>query len=132
MNTTVPAARVSKAEEKIYADVYDVLMVGMIVSNILFALGLALALIHPHFVPLTRDYVLSSYHWQAIWRGLLSFRPVTIMMVATVLLILTPVSRVLISIYAFHAGGDHKYVVVTSVVALVIALTVLLGSFGLR
>lgn len=132
MNRPPPTAITSKAEEKIYADVYDVLLIGMIISNILFALGLALALIHPHFVPLTRDYVLSNYHWQAIWKGLSSFRPVTIMMVATLLLILTPVSRVLISIYAFYAGGDHKYTLVTAIVFAVIALTVLLGSLGLR
>jgi len=121
-----------KAEQKIYADVYDVLMAGMIISNILFAIGLALALVHPHFVPLNRAYVLRNYHWQAIRQGLASFRPMTIMMAATLLLILTPVSRVLISIYAFYAGGDHKYVIVTGIVFVVIVLTILLGSLGLR
>lgn|SRR5487761_220341 len=132
MNKAPLAPAITKAEEKIYADVYDVLMVGMVVSNILFAVALVLALIHPHFVPLTRGYVLGSYHWKAIKQGIVSFRPMTVMMVATLLLILTPVSRVMISIYAFYAGGDHKYVIVTGIVFAVIVLTVLLGFFGLR
>ncbi|MGH9438511.1 MAG: DUF1634 domain-containing protein [Terriglobia bacterium] len=126
------ATATPKAEEKIYADVYDVLMIGMVISNVLFIAGLALALAHPHFVPLSRDYVRSSYHWQAIKEGLASFRPVTLMMLATLLLILTPVSRVLISVYAFYMGKDRKYVIVTGTVALVIALTVLLGALGLH
>jgi len=122
----------TKAEDKIYADVYDVLMAGMVISNILFVAGLAFALIHPHFIPLTRAYVLRNYQWDAIVHGLASFRPITIMMAATLLLILTPVSRVLISIYAFHAGGDHKYMIVTGIVFVVIVVTVLLGLLGLR
>ncbi len=125
--TTTP-----NTEEKIYADVYDVLMIGMVISNILFIAGLALALAHPHFVPLTRDYIRSNYHWQAIKKGLASFRPVSLMMLATLLLILTPVSRVLISVYVFYRGKNHKYVIVTGTVSLVIALTVLLGSLGLH
>ncbi|HEX5481060.1 MAG TPA: DUF1634 domain-containing protein [Terriglobia bacterium] len=123
---------VSKAEEKIYADVYDVLLGGMIVSTALFALGVVLALIHPRYVPLTRDYILRNYNWSAAVHGLLTFRPGALMMVATLLLILTPVARVLISVYAFHAGRDHKYVMVTGAVFIVIILTVVLGSLGLQ
>jgi len=132
MSNHPAATATTKAEDKIYADVYDVLMAGMVISNILFVGGLALALIHPHFIPLTRAYVLRDYHWRTVMHGLASFRPVTIMMVATLLLILTPVSRVLISIYAFHTGGDHKYVIVTGIVFVVIVVTVLLGLLGLR
>lgn len=121
-----------KAEDRIYADVYDVLLIGMVISNVLFIAGLALALAHPHFVPLTRDYVRGNYHWQAIKNGFASFRPVTLMMLATFLLILTPVLRVLISVYAFHKGKDRKYVAVTGTVFGVIALTVLFGALGLH
>jgi uncharacterized membrane protein len=54
------------------------------------------------------------------------------MLAATVVLIATPVLRVLVSIYAFHQDGDRKYVALTSVVLAVIALTVVLGRFGLQ
>lgn len=123
---------VSKAEQKIYADVYDVLLGGMLISTALFALGVVLALIHPRYVPLTRDYILRNYNWSAAFHGIITFRPGALMLLATLLLILTPVARVLISVYAFHAGRNHKYVMVTGAVFIVIILTVLLGSLGLQ
>lgn len=123
---------VPKPEEKIYAEVYDVLLGGMLVSTALFALGVVLALIHPRYVPLTRAYVLRDYHVTALFHGLASASPSAFMMLATVLLILTPVARVVISVYAFHKAHDHKYTIVTGIVLLVIVLTVVLGKLGLR
>lgn len=123
---------VSKAEQKIYADVYDVLTVGMVVSSILYALGLILALLHPRTIPLTRAFILRNYNLAHVLHGLAHFRPGALMFVATVILILTPVSRVVISIYAFYTERDRKYVVVTGIVFLVIVLTVFLGRMGLQ
>src|SRR5579875_3263811 len=97
--------KISKAEQKIYADVYDVLLGGMLLSTVLFAAGVVLALIHPHYIPLTHDYVERNYHFSQVVHGLLALRPGPIMLIATLLLILTPVSRVLISIYAFYEPG---------------------------
>ena len=54
------------------------------------------------------------------------------MMVATALLILTPVLRVVISIWAFWVDRDYKYVVVTSTVLAVIGLPVVLAHFGVK
>lgn len=127
-----PPGPVSKAEQKIYADVYDVLLIGMLISTVLFAFGVVLALVHPHFIPLTRDYVLKNYDAATFFKGLAALRPGAYMMLATVLLILTPVVRVLISIYAFFAEGDRKYTLVTGIVFLVIVLTVVLGRLGLK
>jgi uncharacterized membrane protein len=123
---------VPPAEQKIYADVYDVLLFGMLASSALFAVGVVLALIHPHYIPLTKKYVLRAYHWTAVWHGLAAGSPQAFMMVATVVLILTPVARVVISVYAFLRSHDHKYAIVTSIVLLVIILTVMLGWLGLR
>jgi uncharacterized membrane protein len=123
---------VSKPEEKIYADVYDVLLGGMLVSSILFAAGVILALLHPRYVPLTRAYVLREYHLRFLAHGLVTGSPSAFLMLATVLLILTPVARVVISVYAFHKGRDRKYTAVTAIVLLVIVLTALLGKLGLK
>jgi uncharacterized membrane protein len=49
-----------------------------------------------------------------------------------VLLILTPVVRVFVSIIAFAAEGDRKYVLVTSTVLVVIILSVVLSKAGLQ
>jgi uncharacterized membrane protein len=121
-----------KAEENIYGDVYDILLGGMLVSTALFAVGVALALIHPHYIPLTRAYVLENYHVATLFHGLVSGRPSAFMMLATILLILTPVARVVISVYAFRKAGDRKYTVVTGTVLFVILITVLLGKLGLK
>ena len=119
-------------EENVYQDVYRVLLAGMFVSSALFAVGLARALLHPEAYPLTPEWVRSHYHWSAIWQGLKQFDAFTLMMVATALLILTPVLRVAISIWAFWVDRDYKYVVVTSIVLAVIALSVVLSHFGLK
>lgn len=120
------------AEENVYKDVYRVLLGGMFVSSALFAVGLALALLHPETYPLTPEWVRSHYHLSVIWQGLKRFDPFTLMLVATALLILTPVLRVVISIVAFVVDRDWKFVVVTSTVLVVIAMSVVLAHFGLK
>ncbi|MFY9911413.1 MAG: DUF1634 domain-containing protein [Candidatus Sulfotelmatobacter sp.] len=127
------AAKQSIAEElNVYADVYKVLLGGMIVSTALFAAGIVCALVHPQYVPLSPEWIKQHYHWRAIVHGIRSFDPTVIMMIATVLLILTPVVRVIVSVYAFAVDHDRKFVIVTLIVLSVIILTIVLGLFGLR
>jgi uncharacterized membrane protein len=123
---------VNQTEQNVYADVYRVLLGGMIVSSALFALGLVRALLHPRYMPLTTDWVRQHYHVATVLHGLAHADPTALMMVATVLLILTPVVRVLVSIYAFWVDHDYKYVIVTGIVFLIMALTVVLAHFGLQ
>ncbi len=119
-------------EENVYADVYRVLLGGMLVSSVLFAVGIVRALLHPEVIPLTPEWVKQQYQWSTLESGLMDLQPSSLMLVATALLILTPVARVLVSIYAFAVDGDHKYTVVTSIVLLVMAMTVVLGMLGLK
>jgi len=122
----------NQTEQNVYADVYRVLLGGMIVSSALFAFGLIRALLHPQYIPLTTDWVKQHYHVSVVLHELAHADPTALMMVATVLLILTPVVRVLVSIYAFWVDRDYKYVVVTGIVFLVMVLTVVLAHFGLQ
>jgi uncharacterized membrane protein len=119
-------------EQNVYADVYRVLLGGMFVSSILFAAGMLRALLLHAAVPLSTDWVRSHYHWDVVWHGLVTFDPTVLMMVATVLLILTPIARVVVSIYAFWVDGDRKFVVVTTIVLAVIVLTIIASHFGLQ
>jgi len=121
-----------QTEQNVYGDVYRVLLGGMIVSSALFAAGLVLAILHPRYIPLTTDWVKQQYHLSVVLHGLAHADPAALMMVATVLLILTPVARVLVSIYAFWVDHDYKYVLVTGIVALIMVLTVVLAHFGLQ
>jgi uncharacterized membrane protein len=123
---------VETTEENVYDNVYHVLLGGMFISSALFAIGLARALLHPVTYPLTPQWVRSHYNLTSIVQGLKNFDAFTLMMVATALLILTPVLRVVVSIWAFWVDGDKKYVAVTSTVLLVIILSVVLSHFGLR
>jgi uncharacterized membrane protein len=120
------------SEENVYADVYKVLLAGMYVSTILFVAGVVMALIHPAFVPLTSDWVREHSGWRTVFDGLPHGDPTALMMLGTTLLILTPVARVLVSIYAFFIDRDYKFVVVTSIVFIVMLLTVILSHFGLK
>ena len=120
------------AELNVYADVYKVLLGGMILSTALFVIAIVRALLRPEFMPLTPEWIKQHYRWAAIVEGIRTFDPTTIMLIATVLLILTPVARVLVSIYAFAVDHDRKFVMVTLVVLVVIILTVVLGLFGLK
>jgi uncharacterized membrane protein len=121
-----------ETEANVYSDVYRLLIGGMILSNVLFAAGILLALLHPRYLPLTAEWVKAQYHWPALQHGLATGNPISLMLLATALLILTPVARVIVSIAAFAADRDHKFVVVTSVVMLVMLLTVTLGLLGLQ
>lgn len=121
-----------ETETNVYADVYRLLIFGMVVSNALFATGIVLAFLHPVTVPLTAEWVRSQYQVRKVLHGLASRDPVAFMLVATTLLILTPVARVVVSIAAFLSDKDYKFVVVTSIVLLVMAVTVVLGWFGLQ
>jgi len=130
----MPDARLTPAreEENVYADVYKVLLAGMVASSILFAVGVVLGLLHPKYIPLTADWTREHYHWKGLVSGLAVLDPAAIMLLATLLLILTPVVRVLVSIYAFYVDHDWKFVVVTGIVFLVIVLTVALARLGLQ
>jgi len=135
MNKTVPTENSEQhapAEANVYVGVYRVLLGGMLASTILFLVAIVRALLRPEFVPLTTEWIKQHYHWDVILRGLMSFDPPTIMLAATALLILTPVARVLVSIYAFVVDRDWKFVAVTSIVLLVMIATVSLGLAGLK
>lgn len=124
--------RVGNVADNVYADVYKVLLAGMVLSTTLFAIGVVLALLHPAYVPLSADWVRQQYHWRIFIHGIATADPGAFMLLATILLILTPVSRVLVSIYVFYVDHDRKYVVVTAIVFLVMVLTVILSRFGLK
>jgi len=119
-------------ELNVYADVYNVLLAGMLLSTALFVAAIGKALLRPQFYPLTPEWVKQQYRWPVIVHGVRSFDPPVIMLIATALLILTPIARVVVSVYAFAVDNDRKFLVITSIVMLVIVLTVVLGVFGLQ
>jgi len=119
-------------EQNVYAGVYRMLIAGMIVTNILFVAGIILALIHQQYFPLSANWVRAQYHATIIFHGLIHGQPTSYLLLGTLLLILTPVARVIVSIYAFWIDHDRKYVAVTLTVFVIMLLTVILGLLGLH
>jgi uncharacterized membrane protein len=122
----------TSTEENVYAGVYHVLVAGMLISSALFVAGIVSAFVHPAFFPLAAKWVREHYSVSWVIQGVAGFKPMALMMAAVVLLILTPVARVVISIYAFTVDRDWKYVVITSTVLLIMVMTAVAGLLGLR
>jgi uncharacterized membrane protein len=131
-NDAAPPKRADSAEQNVYADVYKVLLAGMLVSTAIYVIAIVSALLHPEYIPLRSEWIKQHYHWSVLIRGIISLDPTALMLVATALLILTPVTRVAVSIYAFAVDRDAKFVAVSVIVLLVMIITVLLGLFGLK
>jgi uncharacterized membrane protein len=130
--TTPNKPALKETDQNVYGVVYHALLYGMIASSVLFAIGLVRGMMLHTYFPLTEQWVTSHYHWNVAVHGLATLDPTVLMMVACVLLILTPVVRVFVSIIAFAAEGDRKYVLVTSTVLVVIILSVVLSKAGLQ
>ena len=121
-----------KTQQNVYAGVHRVLWLGMVASTGLYAVGIAAALRRRERIPLDSAWIREHYHLDRVVHGFVTMEPTSIMLVATVLLILTPVARVFVSIGAFARDRDWKFVLVTSIVAVVMAATLVLAHFGLR
>ncbi len=90
------------AGDRLYGAVYKALLVGMTVSNVLFALGILMSL---------------------FWR---TSNPTPVLVAATVILILTPIARVAVSLVTFVMERDYRFVVITGTVLAVVLITLLL------
>jgi uncharacterized membrane protein len=119
-------------EQNVYTDVYRLLIAGMILSNAFFLIGLILASVHPQYFSLAPEWVRQQYHWKIALHGLATGDPNTYVMIATAILILTPVARVIVSIYAFFVDRDFKFVAITGFVLLIMIVTVVFGFLGLK
>lgn len=110
--------------------VSGVLMVGVVTSAALMAIGFATSLVvgwHGSLLglPATR---LPASDFATVGTGLRELRPIAIAQAGLLVLIATPVARVVTSVVAFVLERDRLYSAITFVV-----LTILLASlFGLR
>lgn len=118
-----------EAPANVYSAVHGVLYWGMVVSTVCFAIGVLSALRQPLQISLG---AVVNQSWPAVAAGLARLDPASWMRVGTLVLILTPVLRVVLACLAFARDRDGKFVAVTGVVLLVIVLTVVLGRLGLH
>ena len=103
-----------------------VLASGMHATVGFYLVGLILLFTKGSSVPeISKQYF---HSFDSFLSGILSLNPRSFLYLGTITLILTPVSRVMISILAFWKEKDTKFVFVTIVVFVVILASVIVGS----
>jgi uncharacterized membrane protein len=103
-----------------------ILATGMYTTIAFYLIGLILMFAKGRQIPSMSEQYFHSFG--AFFASLFSLDARAFLYLGTVSLIMTPVSRVLISIIAFWKEKDFKYVGVTAIVFLVIAISVIIGS----
>jgi uncharacterized membrane protein len=104
-----------------------VLRLGVFVSASLMVLGLLIATIAPlSIVPLSKNPSLGNLT-ERIFST--TFDPVTLMFAGLVMLMFTPVLRVITAVFGFAMERDWRFVIVSSIVLLMLAGEILYSIF---
>jgi len=113
--------------EKIELIIGKLLRVGVIISAVVILIGMAL------FIFSGQSGYAGTTHPTtptAILTGVVALKPYAIIMLGLFLLILTPVLRVVVSIYAFFKEKDFLYTAITTVVLVILVIAMFIGYAG--
>ena len=116
----MPASLPEKSD-LLYRAVYKALLFGMTASNILFAIGLVMAVTVR--APTEAGSTAETLRMAFSPKRLLAGDPTPLLATATVILILTPIMRVAASLAAFAIERDYKFVCVSGFVLLTVLIT---------
>ncbi|GLB46588.1 membrane protein [Philodulcilactobacillus myokoensis] len=109
--------KVAKEMDDIELIIGKILRIGVIISAIIMIIGFLLLIITG------KSGYANNYHptsFSEIFSGIAQMKPYAIMMLGIFCLILTPVLRVVVSIYSFYKEHDYLYVYITSFVLIVL------------
>lgn len=100
-----------------------ILRIGVITSAIVILIGIAM-----YFMNGGGGYG-SEFpkRFADIFSGIAAGKSYAVIMLGIFLLILTPVLRVVVSIYAFYKEHDKLYVIITTVVLIILIFAMLMG-----
>lgn len=112
---------------KIEQNIGKILRIGVLVSSIVIIIGILMFILTGH-----------SGYADGVWpnkfgdilAGLLRFKALAWLMTGLFLLILTPVLRVVASIFAFTKEGDKLYVFITGLVFVILMIAMFVGHGG--
>ncbi|KRM90510.1 DUF1634 domain-containing protein [Fructilactobacillus florum] len=102
---------------------------GVTLAIIIMVIGLLAFLLHGGLGYPNNYYV---HSFKELFSGLAEQKPYSIMMLGIFILILTPVLRVVASIYSFYREHDWLYVVITALVLLILIASFILGIYFRR
>ncbi|MCF6514748.1 DUF1634 domain-containing protein [Lactobacillus sp. S2-2] len=114
----------SQEMEQIETTIGKILRYGVIISSIVMIIGLIM------YVIMGSTGYTESFHYNSISElinGIINFKPYAIMMLGLLLLILTPVLRVVVSIYSFYKEKDYLYVYITVFVLIILIISFIIG-----
>lgn len=107
----------------------DLLRIGVVTAGSVVALGAILFLVrHGSEIPsyhIFKPDRFNIFDFHDLYHGVLTFRSVSIMELGILLLIATPVLRVVFSVFAFAYEKDYLYVFFTLIVLLVLVFSFL-------
>ncbi|WP_439443596.1 DUF1634 domain-containing protein [Listeria aquatica] len=117
----------SKDEEmyQVEAVVGGLLRIGVIVSAAIIILGLIL-----YIATGSSGYLGTTYPTTlaSIFSGLVKLKPFAVIMFGLFCLILTPVFRVVVSLFTFLKEKDYLYVGITGIVLVILVISFLIGK----
>ncbi|WP_334333551.1 MULTISPECIES: DUF1634 domain-containing protein [unclassified Companilactobacillus] len=109
--------------KKVELIIGKILRIGVITSAIVILIGMGL-----YFMS-GSGYNPGDYptRFSAIFAGLAAGKSYAVIMLGVFLLILTPVLRVVVSIYAFYKEHDKLYVIITTIVLIILMFAMFMG-----
>lgn len=116
---------------KVEVIIGQILRIGVITSAIVILIGIGLYLMngsgYPTVVKGGQTIIEFPRRFSAIFAGIAAGKSYAVIMFGVFLLILTPVLRVIVSIYAFYKEHDTLYVVITTIVLVILMFAMFLG-----
>lgn len=113
-----------KEMEQIETTIGKILRYGVLISSIVMIIGLFL------YILIGSTGYATNFHYSSIndlLNGLIHLKPYAVMMLGLLLLILTPVLRVVVSIYSFYKEKDYLYVYITVFVLIILIISFIIG-----
>jgi uncharacterized membrane protein YfcA/uncharacterized membrane protein len=113
----------AKVVNTTYNLIGTILQGGVILSAAVIVIGLILLAFQPNkFAPQSLQQFPETF--AQVWTGLLALQPQAIITLGLLLLIATPVVRVAVSIIAFGAEHDRRFVGITTLVLLILLFSI--------
>jgi uncharacterized membrane protein len=119
---TPEEAQAVERRHEINTVVHRVLIVGLMISTVLILIGLGLDLVRHRQVPS------AAPTFREVFRRTAELRPSGFLTLGLLVLIATPIMRVIGSTFAFLYERDWRYALITFVVLVVVTLSLLLGQ----
>jgi len=113
-----------KNSGQLYRVIERILLIGMLSSIALMIFGVVIGLVRGQPIPDHAELPLSAF------RGLIHLNATSIISVGILVLMATPVAYVLAGLIEFIGGRNWKFIIMTSIVIIVLAISVLLGVEG--